>query len=43
MKALFLTAPIALLFLMTANAYAMQFSFDPASRTGSLTLGCQQA
>lgn len=31
MKALFLTAPIALLFLMTANAYAMQFSSDPAT------------
>jgi len=31
MKALILTAPIALLFRMTANAYATQFSFDPAT------------
>lgn len=31
MRALILAAPIALLFLVTANAYAMQFSFDPST------------
>ena len=31
MKALILSAPIVLLFLATANAYAVQFSFDPST------------
>jgi len=31
MKALILAAPIALLFLATANAYAVQFSFNPST------------
>jgi hypothetical protein len=30
-RALILAAPIALLFLATANAYAAQFSFDPST------------
>ena len=31
MRALILAAPIALLFLATANAYAAQFSFNPST------------
>ena len=31
MKALILAAPIVMLFLTAANAYATQFSFDPAT------------
>ena len=31
MKVLILAAPIARLFLITTNAYATQFSFDPAT------------
>jgi hypothetical protein len=30
-RALILAAPIALLFLVAANAYAVQFSFDPST------------